>query len=52
MPQIQKLCQLKNNIENEIKKISIETLINVSNYMVKRVRICVANNGHHFQHLL
>jgi hypothetical protein len=46
------LSQLKNNIESEIKKISVETLINVSNNMVKRVRLCLANNGHHFQHLL
>jgi hypothetical protein len=48
----QTLEELKINIENEIKKISVETLERVSENMIKRVKLCLESNGKHFQHLL
>jgi len=47
-----KLEELKSNIRNEIEKISSETLKNVSENMIKRVKLCLENNGQHFQHML
>jgi hypothetical protein len=46
------LASLKYNIENEIKKIKEETLIKVSNNMLKRAKLCLEADGNHFQHLL
>jgi hypothetical protein len=46
------LDELKANIENEIKKISNESLIRTSENMKRRVSLCLENNGRHFQHLL
>lgn len=46
------LEKLKENIENEIKLIEKSTLENVANNMIKRVKLCLDNNGNHFQHLL
>jgi hypothetical protein len=48
----QTLEELKINIENEVKKISVETLERVSENMIKRVKLCLESNGNHFQHLL
>jgi hypothetical protein len=40
------------NIENEIQKITPETLKRVSDNMIKRVRLCLENDGKHFDHML
>jgi hypothetical protein len=48
----QTLDELKVKIENEIKSISSETLIKVSDNMTRRVGLCLENGGRHFQHLL
>jgi hypothetical protein len=48
----QTLDELKVKIENEIKNISSETLIKVSDNMTRRVGLCLENGGRHFQHLL
>jgi hypothetical protein len=48
----QTLQEFKINIENEIKKINVETLERVSENMIKRVKLCLESNGNHFQHLL
>jgi len=48
----QTLDELKANIENEIRNISSETLIRVSDNMIRRVELCLENGGGHFQHLL
>jgi len=46
------LDQLKINIDYEIKNISTESLIRTSNNMIRRVGLCLDQNGGHFQHLL
>ncbi len=46
------LEELRLNVTNEIKKISVETLHKVSENMVNRVRLYLAMNGGHFQQLL
>ena len=46
------LEELKINIEYEINQISSETLIDVSNNMIKRVKLCLECDGKQFQHLL
>ncbi len=48
----QTIEELKINIENEIKKINVETLERVFDNMIKRVKFCLESNGNHFQHLL
>jgi len=46
------LEELRFNITNEIKKISVETLHKVCENMVNSVRLCLAMNGGYFQQLL
>jgi hypothetical protein len=48
----QTLEELKLNIQNEIQKITPETLERVSDNMIKRVRLCLENDGKHFDHML
>ncbi len=52
VPNPQNLDELKLNITNEIQSISSETLRNVSENMVRRVRLCMSVDGGYFQHLL
>ncbi len=52
VPNPQNLDELKLNITNEIESISSETLRNVSENMVRRVRLCMFVNDGHFQRLL
>ena len=52
VPNPQNLDELKLNITNENQSISSETLRNVSENMVRRVRLCMSVNVGHFQHLL
>ncbi len=40
------------NIENEVQKITPETLRRVSDNMIKRVRLCLENDGKNFDHML
>ena len=44
--------ELKTNIETEIKNITPKMLENVSNNMLKRVKLCIENGGKHFEQLL
>ena len=46
------LDELKCNIEREITLIAMETLVKVSDNMVRRVLMCKEESGNHFQHLL
>lgn len=46
------LNDLKKYIEEEINKVSVSTLHKVFENMDKRIELCIANNGQHFQHLL
>ena len=48
----QNLIQLKKIIKQEIKNINKETLIKTSENMVKRVKLCLENEGKHFEHLM
>ncbi len=48
----QTLQELKISVQNEIKKISVQTLERVLQNMIKRVKLCLESNGNHFQHLL
>jgi hypothetical protein len=48
----QNLEELKLNINNEICNISTETLMKISDNMVRRNKLCLQVNGGHFQHLL
>ncbi|PRD19368.1 UNVERIFIED_CONTAM: hypothetical protein NCL1_57537 [Trichonephila clavipes] len=46
------LDELKSNILHGISDINSHTLRKVSINLLKRVRFCVQENGHHFKHLL
>lgn len=44
--------ELKNAITYEINQISAETLINVFENLKRRVDLCIAHDGAHFQHFM
>jgi len=46
------ILQLKTNIRNEIMAITPEILRKVMENMLKRARMCEAENGHHLQDII
>jgi hypothetical protein len=47
---VEDICELKNRIEKEIKAIKKETLQNVFNDILKRLKFCIDVNGNTFEH--
>ncbi len=49
---VEDICQLKNRIEKEIKAIKKETLQNVFNDILKRLKFCIDVNGNTFEQFM
>lgn len=49
---VEDICELKNRIEKEIKAIKKETLQNVFNDILKRLKFCIDVNGNAFEQFM
>jgi len=49
---VEDICELKNRIEKEIKAIKKETLQNVFNDILKRLKFCIDVNGNTFEQFM